>query len=259
MELDDLLQGNIPETLEGKTAAAGIFLRISKRIVPLTALLIASARQDHFEHDTAGWVKWCRDNFELEGSDRDHRRAVGELLLATREKSVVYNTLFFLAFDKLLSISRIEDPITHKVDPVQVEAFLSHYNVKEMNREEVRDAVALWLNEKPRERSTHPDLPGFAAALSKMDEEHLYSFTNDQTSATLALKSSLLLLGATLNYHSRTQHKNVELLQGLRLELLQGIEQLEQILAECCTQQSEDECCTQQSEQECCTQQSVNF
>ena len=250
MELDDLLQGNIPETLEGKTAAAGIFLRISKRIVPVTALLIASARQDHFEHDTAGWVKWCRDNFELEGSDRDHRRAVGELLLATREKSVVYNTLFFLAFDKLLSISRIEDPITHRVDPVQVEAFLSHYNVKEMNREEVRDAVAQWLGETPRERSTQEDLPGFAAAMEaimQMDESALCIRVSDEASAGSALKAGFMLLGATLNYHTKTQHKNVELLQGLRLELLQGIEQLEQILAECCTQQSEQECCTQQS------------
>ena len=256
MSFEELLAGNIPVTLEEKTMAAGMLLKISRRIVPVTSLLLASARRDHFERDTAGWVRWCREHFEMEGSDRDHRRAIGELLLDMRENTAAYNTLFFLAFDKLLSLTRLEDPHTKKVDPRQVAAFLSHYNVKEMKREEVRDAVALWLNEKPRERSIESDLPGFTAAveaITQMKESALCIRISDEESAGSALKAGFMLLGATLHYHTNAERKNVELLQGFRLELLQGIEQLETHLAECCIQQ-DDECCIQQDD-ECCIQQ----
>lgn len=240
MELEDLLAGNIPETLEEKTIAAGMFLRISKRIVPVSSLLLASARRDHFPFDTAGWVQWCRQNFEMEGSDRDHRRAIGELLLDTRGNHVVYNTLFSLSFDKLLSISRIQDKETGEADSRQIAAFLSHYNVKEMSREEVRDAVAQWLGETPKARNLHPDLPGFSAALSAlnaMERDNIALRVADEKTATSALRAGIGLLGAGLKYH-KDKGSALELLQNLKYELLNEVKELEAALA-CCIQHSE--------------------
>ena len=240
MNMNDILKGEIPFSLEEKTLAAKDFLYFSKRIVPVTSLLIASARRDHFENDTAGWARWCRENLEMEGSDRDHRRKIGEMLLDTKGDTIVYNTLFKLPFDKLLSLARL--PIE------QLGAFLSHYAVKEMTREEVRDAVCQWLNEEVKERSSIENIPGLTAALgaiSDMSLDALCVRICDPDIANMALNSSLMLLDAGLNYH-KTQVKNVEFLQKLKLELLDEVRELEQTINDCCTQQMD--CCTQQVE-----------
>lgn len=129
MTLDEILQGNIPETLDGKTATASQLVTISRRIVPVTSLLIASARRDNFRDDVPAWAVWCRDVLGMDGSDRDHRRAIGELLLDTRDNAMVYDTLFNLSFNKLIPLTRI--------DAEQIEAFLSHYDVARMDRDEV--------------------------------------------------------------------------------------------------------------------------
>ena len=107
MDLNEILNGQIPASLEEKTAAAGNLVYLSRRIVPVTSLLIAAARRDNFDRDLAGWTQWCRESLDLDGSDRDHRRAIGDLLLDVRDQTDVYNTLFTLAFDKLLPLTRI--------------------------------------------------------------------------------------------------------------------------------------------------------
>ena len=241
MNMTDILKGEIPYSLEEKTMAAKDFLYFSKRIVPVTSLLIASARRDHFENDTASWARWCRENLEMEGSDRDHRRKIGEMLLDARGDTIVYNTLFKLAFDKLLSLTRLKTE--------EIAAFLSHYAVKDMTREEVRNAVSQWLNEEVKERSSSTvNIPGLTAALgaiSDMTPDALCVRISDPAMANMALNSSLMLLDAGLNFH-KTQVKNVEFLQKLKLELLDEVRELEQTINECCTQQMD--CCTQQVE-----------
>ena len=232
MELNEILNGQIPASLEDKTAAASSLVYLSRRIVPVTSLLIAAARRDNFERDLAGWTQWCRDNMVLEGSDRDHRRAIGDLLLDVRDQTAVYNTLFTLAFDKLLVLTRIPAD--------QIAAFLSHHDVKAMKRDDVRAAVAEWLGEKPREKTETPDLPGFAAALeaiSCMEPSAICVRVADETAANNALSAGLGLLGASLAYHKR-EKKDLELLQGLRASLLDEVKELEGIISECCIQQN---------------------
>lgn len=257
MTMNELLKGEIPFSLEEKTLAAKDLLYLSKRIVPVTSLLIASARRDNFENDTSSWTSWCRENLEMDGSDRDHRRAIGDMLLDTRAEEKVYDTLFFLPFDKLLSLTRIPAG--------ELAAFLSHYRVKNLKREEVRDAVAQWRGEEIKERNITEDLPGFSAALgaiTAMTPDAVCIRVSDANSANMALRASFRLLGASLNYH-KTFEKNVEFLQQMKLELMDEVRGLEQAINECCTQQSDPSdgtcCCTQQSDQsdtpECCTQQ----
>ena len=243
MELNEILNGQIPASLEEKTAAAGSLVYLSRRIVPVTSLLIAAARRDTrivaltagmklLNKKPKGQTQWCRDNMELEGSDRDHRRAIGDLLLDVRDQTAVYNTLFTLAFDKLLVLTRIPAD--------QIAAFLSHYDVKTMKRDDVRAAVAEWLGEKPREKTETPDLPGFAAALeaiSCMEPAAICVRVADETAANNALSAGLGLLGASLAYHKR-EKKDLELLQGLRASLLDEVKELEGIISECCIQQN---------------------
>ena len=124
MTLDELLQGQIPDSIEDKTAAASQLVALSRRIVPVTSLLIASARRDNFRNDVTAWAVWCRETLAMDGSDRDHRRQIGDLLLDTRADNAGSNTLCVLPFDKLLVLSRI--------DAGQIGAFLSHYDVKNL-------------------------------------------------------------------------------------------------------------------------------
>lgn len=234
MTLDEILQGNIPETLDGKTAAASQLVAISRRIVPVTSLLIASARRDNFENDVPAWVVWCRETLGMDGSDRDHRRVIGELLLDTRDDNVVYNTLFGLPFDKLLPLSRIPAD--------QIAAFLSHHNVKKLKREEIRAAVSEWLGEEPKIKQETPDLPGFSAALdaiNAMEPEAICTRVSDQDAANGALRAGMGLLGASLEFHKK--HKpDVSLLQELRASLLNEVKELEEIINDCCIQHCEN-------------------
>ena len=239
MELTEILEGNIPESLEEKGIAASNLIYLSRKIVPVTSLLIAAARRDNFAHDLSGWTQWCREKMELDGSDRDHRRAIGDMLLDVREQPAVYNTLFDLGFDKMLVLTRISAD--------QLKAFLSHYDVKRMKRDDVRAAVAEWLGEPQKEKVAEPDLPGFSAALeaiSLMEPAAICVRVADEKAANDALSAGLGLLGASLAFHKK-EKKDLELLQGLRASLLEEVRELEGIISDCCTQHGED-CCVQQ-------------
>lgn len=230
MTFEEIIKGNIPSSLEEKTLAASNLVYISRRIVPVTSLLIASARRDNFPRDVSGWIAWCRTSLELEGSDRDHRRAIGDLLLDTRDQTVVYNTLFLLPFDKLLAMTRIPAD--------QVAAFLSHYKVAEMDREKVRKAVAEWLCEAVKEKEPEPELTGFEealAAIGVMKPAEICVQIADETVANSALSAGLGLLGASLEWHKR-EKRDLSLLQGLRASLLDEVKALEEIISDCCTQ-----------------------
>ena len=234
MTLDELLQGQIPDSIEDKTAAASQLVALSRRIVPVTSLLIASARRDNFRNDVTAWTVWCRETLAMDGSDRDHRRQIGDLLLDTRADNAVYNTLFALPFDKLLVLSRI--------DAGQIGAFLSHYDVKNLRRDELREAVANWLGEEPKVRHETPDLPGFTLALeaiNAMEPEAICTRIGDQDAAMSALRAGMGLLGGALEYHKR-EKKDVQMLQELKSSLLNEVKELERVIEECCIQHCEN-------------------
>ena len=235
INLDNLLSGMIPETLEGKTAAAGQLVRIARRIVPVTSLLIASARRDHFAGAVAAWADWCRETFDIDGADRDHRRAIGDLLLGVRDNTALFQMLFQLQFDKLHALTRI--PAT------QLPAFLSHLgsNIARMTREELRDAVKLWIGEEVPQHKSDASAksaamadPAFSAmldAILRMSPENLLSEVHDENSAAAILNSGFRLMGSALEYKKSEPMPDVEFLSSVKSALLGEIAEIESAIA----------------------------
>ena len=232
IDMDKLLSGSIPESLEGKTEAAGAIIRIARRIVPVTSLLIAAARRDHFKKSVTEWTEWCSDNFELDGAERDHRRAIGDLLLAVRENADLFETLFALSFDKLHALTRIPAD--------QLAAFLSHFkDVSKMTRDDLRDEVKRWLGEtvQKRKNTTSPDqpeLPGFSDAVGtilRMPPQLLLNEVTDSDCAKRLLDGGFRLVGSALEFKKREEHPDVLFLQSVKAALIQEIEEIEAAIA----------------------------
>ena len=233
IDMEKLLSGSIPESLEEKTEAAGAIIRIARRIVPVTSLLIASARRDHFGKSVTEWTAWCSENFDLDGAERDHRRAIGDLLLAVRENTDLFETLFALSFDKLISLTRIP--------PDQIAAFLSHLNgdIRKISRDDLRDEVKRWLGEKVQERKgaanqDQPELPGFSEAVGailSMQPQRLLAEVTDDESAKRILDGGFRLVGSALEFKKREEHPDVLFLQTVKTALLQEIEEIEAAIA----------------------------
>ena len=233
IDMEKLLSGSIPESLEEKTEAAGAIIRIARRIVPVTSLLIASARRDHFGKSVTEWTAWCSENFDLDGAERDHRRAIGDLLLAVRENTDLFETLFALSFDKLISLTRIP--------PDQIAAFLSHLkgDIRKISRDDLRDEVKRWLGEKVQERKgaanqDQPELPGFSEAVGailSMQPQRLLAEVTDDESAKRILDGGFRLVGSALEFKKREEHPDVLFLQTVKTALLQEIEEIEAAIA----------------------------
>lgn len=151
----ELAAGTLPASLEEMGTVMRQVLAVAKKSRAVLAVMLAAARR-HFRHDLSGWVLWAKENCELEGSDRDHLRAIGEMLLDLREIDVRhYVRLFAVDTDKLLSVSRI-----HRHMSDRLVDFLAAYRIEAMKREEVRDAVAecLGLEVTGKKSHTQPDL-----------------------------------------------------------------------------------------------------
>ena len=205
IDMEKLLSGSIPESLEEKTEAVGAIIRIARRIVPVTSLLIASARRDHFGKS----VTECRENTDL------------------------FETLFALSFDKLISLTRIP--------PDQIAAFLSHLNgdIRKISRDDLRDEVKRWLGEKVQERKgaanqDQPELPGFSEAVGailSMQPQRLLAEVTDDESAKRILDGGFRLVGSALEFKKREEHPDVLFLQTVKTALLQEIEEIEAAIA----------------------------
>ena len=233
IDMEKLLSGSIPESLEEKTEAAGAIIRIARRIVPVTSLLIASARRDHFGKSVTEWTAWCSENFDLDGAERDHRRAIGDLLLAVRENIDLFETLFALSFDKLHALTRIP--------AAQVAAFLSHLSadVARMSRDDLRDEVKRWLGETVQDRKggrnpDQPELPGFSdavGAILRMQPQQLLDEVTDNASAKRLLDGGFRLVGSALEFKKREPVPDVAFLQSVKAALIQEIEEIESAIA----------------------------
>lgn len=233
IDMEKLLSGAIPESLTEKTEAAGAIIRIARRIVPVTSLLIAAARRDHFRQSVTEWTAWCAENFDLDGAERDHRRAIGELLLAVRENTDLFETLFALSFDKLHALTRIPAE--------QIAAFLSHLpgDVAKMTRDNLRDEVKRWLGETVQERKggrnpDQPELPGFSdavGAILRMQPQQLLNEVTDNESAKRLLDGGFRLVGSALEFKKREPVPDVAFLQSVKAALIQEIEEIESAIA----------------------------
>lgn len=233
IDMEKLLSGSIPESLEEKTEAAGAIIRIARRIVPVTSLLIASARRDHFGKSVTEWTAWCSENFDLDGAERDHRRAIGDLLLSVRENTDLFATLFALSFDKLHALTRIP--------AAQVAAFLSHLSadVARMSRDDLRDEVKRWLGETVQNRKggrnpDQPELPGFSdvvGAILRMQPQQLLDEVTDNESAKRLLDGGFRLVGSALEFKKREPVPDVAFLQSVKAALIQEIEEIESAIA----------------------------
>lgn len=233
IDMEKLLSGAIPESLAEKTEAAGAIIRIARRIVPVTSLLIAAARRDHFRQSVTEWTAWCAENFDLDGAERDHRRAIGELLLAVRENTDLFETLFALSFDKLHALTRIPAE--------QIAAFLSHLpgDVAKMTRDNLRDEVKRWLGETVQERKggrnpDQPELPGFSdavGAILRMQPQQLLDEVTDNESAKRLLDGGFRLVGSALEFKKRESVPDVAFLQSVKAALIQEIEEIESAIA----------------------------
>lgn len=229
MMLDALFDhGELPVTLEDKTAACSELLRYAKRIVPVTALLVAGCRRDHFAFDVAGWIAWARETTGLEGSELQHRRAIGELLLDVRPRSgKAFDVLFAADSRKLLPICRLEVE--------QVPAFLSHYPIQRMTRQEVRDAVREYLGETVAApvRPQQPALPGFESSLDTLTGLDIDDYRSAVTTPDVAAKSltaAMGLLGASLEYHKTAAEPDIETLLAAKAALQAELAELDETI-----------------------------
>ncbi len=223
--ITELFTGNIPESLEGKTALAGDLVRLSRRIVPVTAMLVAAASDDNFPNDSRGWLEWCQDNVPLDKFELHHRRQIGRMLIKVKDiNQKSFERLFELDGKKLLPIAKI---------PVEkIPGFLSHYKVENMGRDEVRDAVSDFLGEVKESKPKQLKLPGFEAAVeglgklveSKFDWEYA---VGDEDQAQTCLQSGFGLMGAALAYHKRQQDPDIEYLNNIKLQLLDEAREIE--------------------------------
>lgn len=225
--LDDILAGILPQSLEEYTSACGELLKLARRIVPVSALLVASCRREHFFGQTAAWVEWAKEAIGLEGSELHHRRAIGDLLLDTRDvHEASFRRLFELDSRKLLPLCQISQD--------QIVAFLKEYKVEKMSREEVRDAVKVFLGltlDMPRQ----PKLPGFdeaVEAVSRLDADAMRFAINDPELALKSLAAGMGLLGAAVEYQKSIKKPDVDLLIDLRKTLLDEAEAVGKVIAD---------------------------
>lgn len=229
--LAGIFEGNVPPTLEGKTAISGELVKLARRIVPVTAMLVAASRRDHFHDQPEEWIDWCMANFPLDKAELYHRRQIGNLLLAVKDlhTEAVFRRLFELDSRKLLPIASL----TAK----QIPGFLSHYRVEELSRQQVRNAVAVFLGKKPKvepDEKDQPELPGFESGLQqleKLSEKQWQMVATDENKAERCLTTGMGLLGAALEYHKRQRVADVELLLEAKVALLDEVREIEETIS----------------------------
>ena len=110
------------------------FASIRKLEFSTIAILLADSQK---RIPGAEWRDWSMETTGLTRSECYHRAKVGKLLIACREKKVLYRKLLQLSGDKLLALSRL---------PLNVlESFLSVTDVWNLKIDEVRRLVACEL------------------------------------------------------------------------------------------------------------------
>ncbi len=209
-ELEKIAEGeSLPESLEEIASSLSSLFLIAKLIVPVSSLLIAQARKKHFPRDTRAWGEWVRKNTGFDGAVLHHRRAIGDLLIAVRDKDVkTFRKMIELPEDKLITLSRIK--------PAEIPQFVAANDVKALSRAALRNAVSLWLGE-PVPENKQLLLPGFAKILDeieKIEPDDLIHAVTDIEVAQKVMIGGMSMLTAAIEFHKKG--KNLAVLEALQ-------------------------------------------
>jgi len=232
--IDEIAAGQIPDEFNLLTDLGIAIAKTSHYGVQALAVIVAKARQEHFAGNVREWSEWAVESFEVTANYLHHLRRIGDmflLLLQNRSNCSVqhYRKLFELDYDRLYAISAIAT-----VEPDRLLPFLSHFDVREMSREDTRDAVREWLGEPVTVKKEQPKLPGFDDAVNAvivLDENTLRSAVSNAGSAEKTLLAGMGLLGAAMEYHKTCKTPDVKLLQEAKAALLDEIETIEDAIA----------------------------
>lgn len=224
--LEKIAEGEyLPESLEEITSSLSALFRVARLIVPLSSLLIAQARKKHYRNNTRAWVDWARHNTGYEGSVLHHRRAIGDLLLAVRDKDVKsFKKLFYLPEDKILTLTRI--------NPGEIPQFIAANDVRALTRAALRNAVAAWLGE-PVQEDKQLLLPGFDRILGeieKIDPDELVNAVTDMEVAQRVMVGGMSMLAAAVEYHKK--ERNLAVLEALQNALRDEADKIAMVIKE---------------------------
>ena len=199
-----LYRGELTMDLELKTQFITGLLGFEHSISSAQALLITVARRDNFKDDKV-WASWCEDRFGFTASHRCHMVQAGRLLLDMLKKLDLYQFLFRLDMQKLISLERI--------DRLDLPDFLKANDVEKLNRDQVRDAVNNFLGQVEPTKSFpvnpakahQPDLFDMVDSVCSLRKETIISSVDNKDKAYKFIRSGLSLYGAGMDFL-----KNVE-------------------------------------------------
>jgi hypothetical protein len=194
-----LFRGDLPTDLEVKTQFIAALLDFEHSISSGHALLITVARRDNFKDDKV-WASWCEDKFGFTASHRCHMGQAGRLLMDVVKKIDLFQFLFKLELQKLISLERI--------DRLDLPGFLDANDVAALNRDQVRDAVNNFLGQVEPTKSFpvnpakahQPDLFDLVDNICTLRSETLYQSIDNNDKAFKFVKSGMGLFGAGLEY-----------------------------------------------------------
>lgn len=146
MNLSEIIKAvedkNIPESIEDKTEWISILVEHSKKVTPISACLIFSAKENNFRADESGWMNWAMKKFQFASKSYVHQcRHVGNLLLGSNER--MFKKLVCLSFGKLYELSDLKE---------QLSAFLEKHDIEKMSRDEIRKAADEFLGKTVKEK-----------------------------------------------------------------------------------------------------------
>ena len=221
-ELEKIAAGEcLPEDLDELAGCLGQLFRIARLTVPVSAIVLAQARRKHFAGNIGGWTRWA---YELTGYERavlHHRRAIGDMLLAQREKNIsAFRRLVLLTEDRLIVLTRLSHG--------ELPAFMSMNAVEAMSRDRLREAVAEWLGEEPAPAAERePELPGFSKlldAVQNVKPQEVISYVDTPETANKFMHGGIVMMAAAVEFHKR--EKNNNMLGALRDALLDEAEKI---------------------------------
>ena len=226
--IDNFELGEIPQSLEDLTSVGKAIIKVNNKTAQTLAIIVASGRK---YLDLRAWGDWCAEEFGIDNvCYRSHLCKVGEMLNALINNDVVcYKKVFGLAFEKLLSLSRL------KVE--EVPAFVSDNTpLDNKSREEVRFLVNQFLGiEQAEVKVKQNNLPGFdeaVSAIASLDGNRFKSIIEDSNKAAESTYASLGLLGASMEYYKTTKSYSNENLIAIKSALLDEIENIDNLLNE---------------------------
>ena len=226
--IDNFELGDIPQNLNELTELGKTIIKVNSKTAQTMAVIIALGKK---HPDMKNWAIWCAEEFGIDNvCYRSHLLKVGEMLNALINSDVVcYKKIFGLAFEKLLSLSRI------KLE--ELPAFVRDNMPLDMkSREEIRYLVNQHLGIQVTEVKTkQSNLPGFdeaVSAIAALDGNRFKSIIDNHNKAAESIYASLGLLGASMEYYKTTKSYSNENLIAIKSALLDEIDNIDNLLNE---------------------------